>query len=64
VKVSLRQQLLRFSGVGAIGFVVDGCLLWILVSNGIDAYFCTRLLLSGRGVDNLVVESHLDISVG
>ncbi|HUS95411.1 MAG TPA: hypothetical protein VMX97_01590 [Hyphomicrobiaceae bacterium] len=55
---------MRFSGVGAIGFVVDGCLLWILVSNGIDAYFCTRLLLSGRGVDNLVVESHLDISVG
>lgn len=32
------KQLMRFTGVGAVGFVTDGGLLWLLIANGFDAY--------------------------
>lgn len=35
---NLLQQVLRFLGVGSIGFVVDGGLLWLLLLTGIDPY--------------------------
>lgn len=31
-------QILRFGAVGAVGFVVDGGLLWALTAHGMDAY--------------------------
>ena len=33
------QQVLRFGGVGSIGFVVDGGLLWFFITQGIDPYY-------------------------
>ena len=32
------REMLRFGVVGAIGFAVDGGLLWVLVSNGVSPY--------------------------
>jgi len=32
------QQVLRFGGVGSVGFVVDGGLLWVLISAGVNPY--------------------------
>jgi len=33
-----RQQFLRFAGVGGAGFLVDGGLLWVLLSAGVDPF--------------------------
>lgn len=35
---SLMQQIIRFGAVGAVGFVVDGGLLWWLIASGINPY--------------------------
>jgi putative flippase GtrA len=35
--------VLRFGVVGALGFVVDGGLLWVLVSNGANPFFARCL---------------------
>lgn len=35
---SLLKEALRFGGVGSVGFVVDGGLLWVLLLAGIDPY--------------------------
>ncbi|MEM8537648.1 MAG: GtrA family protein [Pseudomonadota bacterium] len=40
---SLSQQIVRFSVVGVVGFVVDGGALWLLVGAGVNPYLA-RLL--------------------
>lgn len=37
------SQVLRFGVVGCVGFAVDGGLLWILITEGADAYFARAL---------------------
>lgn len=32
------RELLRFGGVGSVGFVLDGGLLWALITWGVDPY--------------------------
>lgn len=34
----MMREMLRFGAVGAIGFVVDGGLLWVLVANDVNPY--------------------------
>lgn len=41
--MSLRRQVLRFGGVGSIGFVIDGGLLWLLMTAGVDPYLARGL---------------------
>lgn len=36
-------QILRFGAVGAVGFVVDGGLLWVLTASGTDAYLARAI---------------------
>ena len=40
---SLTQQVWRFGAVGAVGFAVDGGLLWALTANGIDPYLARAI---------------------
>lgn len=41
--MSLRRQVLRFGGVGSVGFVTDGGLLWLLMSAGVGPYLARGL---------------------
>ncbi|SFS19454.1 GtrA family protein [Yoonia litorea] len=39
----LFQQIAKFGVVGALGFCVDGGLLWLFVENGIDPYLARAI---------------------
>ena len=39
----LLQQILRFGAVGAVGFLVDGGLLWLLVASEVNPYLARAL---------------------
>lgn len=40
---ALFRQVFRFGVVGCVGFVVDGGLLWLLITEGADPYFARAL---------------------
>lgn len=39
----LVQQILRFGVVGAVGFVIDGGMLWLLVASDVNPYLARAL---------------------
>ncbi|MDP5359396.1 MAG: GtrA family protein [Paracoccaceae bacterium] len=44
MRSELITQILRFGAVGAVGFVIDGGLLWFFLSFDISAYLARALL--------------------
>ena len=43
MRSGLLAQIMRFGVVGGVGFVVDGGLLWLFISNGLDPYLARAM---------------------